>query len=273
MKNILVPIDFSKVSENALDYAVELAQRAKAKITLMHVYISSVYVSDVLYMLPSPEEMEKGFMRRMEKMRKAILKKHPQLEISCHCKSGIIAEEVESYAGIHEINLIIIGTQGANYLTERILGSTATTLIRTSFFPIMTIDHDVHFKDIGKILLATDFIEMDTTTLLNPLKEIVKLFEAHLCILNIVRKDTIESSDSEISAGFKLNHELKHIHRTFFYSHHEDIVEGINEFAIQHKMDMIVMIPHHHSIMSRLFTEPQTHKMAFHSKVPLLTLH
>ncbi|MGV3611899.1 MAG: universal stress protein [Fluviicola sp.] len=29
MKKILVPIDFSKVSENALDYAVELAQRVK----------------------------------------------------------------------------------------------------------------------------------------------------------------------------------------------------------------------------------------------------
>ncbi|MGV3611900.1 MAG: hypothetical protein ACO1N0_13170 [Fluviicola sp.] len=36
---------------------------------------------------------------------------------------------------------------------------------------------------------------------------------------------------------------------------------------------MVVIVPHHHSIISRIFNESQTHKMVFHSKVPLLTLH
>jgi hypothetical protein len=34
-----------------------------------------------------------------------------------------------------------------------------------------------------------------------------------------------------------------------------------------------VMIARNHSIISRLFREPHTKEMAFHSKVPLLTLH
>lgn len=38
MKTILVPVDFSSVSDNAADYAVELANKMKAKILLFHVY-------------------------------------------------------------------------------------------------------------------------------------------------------------------------------------------------------------------------------------------
>jgi len=273
MKNILVPIDFSKVSENALNYAIDLANSTKSRLTLMHVYVSPIYVGNTLDLLPSPEKMEKEFILAMEELRQNILQKNKHLEISIYCTPGMVPEQVEKYAETHEIDLIIIGTQGRNYLEERMLGSTASSMIRTSAFPIMTIDRNVHFRAPGKILLATDFKELESTTILKPLKELAALFSSHLYILNVVEENTINSSPAEIAAGFGLNHTLKQFHHTFFYSRNEDIVKGINEFTEQHKMDMVVMIPHHHSFISRLFIEPQTHKMAFHSKVPLLTLH
>ena len=273
MKKILVPVDFSEISDNALDYAVELAQTASASITLLHVYLPPVFVSDTLNMLPSPARMEQEFLLKMDRIRQTILKKHAHLDISCCCAPGIAVDEIDCYAKAHAIDLIVVGTQGAGYLEEKIFGSTAASLIRMASCSVMTIDKNVHFKAPECILLATDFIETDTNSLLNPLKELAALFGSHIYILNIIKRITIESSAGEIAAGFELDHTLKHFHHTFFYSSHEEVTEGVNEFTEQHKMDMIVMIPHRHSIISRLFTEPQTHKMAFHSKVPLLTLH
>lgn len=273
MKKILVPVDFSETSENALDYAVEIAQAGKAKLALLHVYLSPVFVSDTFNMLPTSEQMETNFLKRLEKLRQKILEKHKDLEVSCYCVAGIPVDEIDCYAQAKDMNLIVVGTQGTGYLEEKIFGSTAASLIRKASCSVMTIDKGVRFRVPDRILLATDFVETDTTSLLNPLKELAGLFSSHLYILNVVKRNVIKSSASEIAAGFELDHSLKHFHHTFFYSKHEDVVEGINEFVDQHKMDMIVMIPHRHSIISRLFSEPHTYKMAFHSKVPLLTLH
>ena len=47
MKTILCPTDFSKGSENAVRYAVELARKYKSKIILMHAYETPVIYTDV----------------------------------------------------------------------------------------------------------------------------------------------------------------------------------------------------------------------------------
>lgn len=54
LKNILVPIDFSKISEKALEYAVPLAKQFDAKITLLHAIEPAPYPVDLTY-LPMSE--------------------------------------------------------------------------------------------------------------------------------------------------------------------------------------------------------------------------
>ena len=273
MKKILVPVDFSEVSKNALNYAVELADANEASITLIHVYLPPGLVNDSMEMLDTPERIERESMLKMNKIRETIETKYQHLKVSCYCTSGVTRDEINRHAKEHNMNLIVLGTQGAGYLEEKILGSTAASLIRMASCPVMAIDKKVHFNVPRKILLATDFVQLETTTILKPLKELVTLFSSELCILNIIEKNTINPSSSEIAAGFELDHTFKQFHHTFFYAKNEEVVDGINEFTEQHNIDMVVMIPHHHSIISRLFKEPITHKMAYQSKVPLLTLH
>ena len=53
MQNILVPIDFSPVSENALKYAVQLAKKSNGRIYLYHsVEIPAVYVDGFASTMP-----------------------------------------------------------------------------------------------------------------------------------------------------------------------------------------------------------------------------
>ena len=47
MKTILVPTDFSKGAENALEYAVALAKNENAKIVLLNAYHLTVYISEL----------------------------------------------------------------------------------------------------------------------------------------------------------------------------------------------------------------------------------
>jgi len=53
----------------------------------------------------------------------------------------------------------------------------------------------------------------------------------------------------------------------------DDVVVGINRFVDKHGVDLLVMIPRKHSMLSSLFHESNTQRMAFHTHVPLLALH
>jgi len=273
MKKILVPVDFSNLSDNALDYAVQLAKRTDAKLLLFHAYFVPVFVHDPMLMLPTEQELEKETLQSLEKAKQSVIKANPGLNVDYYATPGIPVEEINDYAKMQHVDLIVVGAQGAGYLEERVMGSTAALLIRKAKIPVLVIDQKVRFKEPEKIVLAVDFAKTDNRNVLKPLKELAAVFQSHVCVLNVFPTAQIIPTLGEISESFRLEHTLKYVHHTFFYTEHVDIVEGINDFVKQHHIDMIVMVAHKHSVISRLFREPLTKKMAFHSSVPLLALH
>jgi nucleotide-binding universal stress UspA family protein len=100
------------------------------------------------------------------------------------------------------------------------------------------------------------------------------LFKSHIFIFNVVKSELqAVSSISKAVDGMKLAHALENAEHSFHYSENEDILEGINKFVLEKKIDMVVMIPHKHSPLHNLFHESETKKMAFHTRIPLLTLN
>ncbi|MDF3027236.1 MAG: UspA protein [Fluviicola sp.] len=273
MKKILVPTDFSILSDNALDYAVQLAKKTGAELLLFHVYFVPASMYDPLLIIPSEQELEKETKSSLEKLKEKILKTNPDAKISYHTVAGAAYEEIICYAEKEKVDFIVIGNQGAGYLEERVLGSTASLLIRESKIPVMVIRKEVKFKEPKNFVLAVDFVETDNKTVLKPLKQLARLFKSHVQALNIYTESKVIPTFGEIAEGFRLIHSLKFIHHTFFYRENKDVVAGINDFVAKHDIDMVVMITREHSAISRLFREPHTKAMAFRTKVPLLTLH
>ena len=66
---------------------------------------------------------------------------------------------------------------------------------------------------------------------------------------------------------------LKDFEHTYHCAYNVNVVDGINEFVETKKIDMVVMIPQRYTLIDYIFHTPETKKMAFHSKVPLLALH
>lgn len=273
MKKILVPTDFSILSDNALDYAVQLAKKTGAELLLFHVYFMPTPMYDPLVIIPSEKEFEKQAQESLEKLKRMVLKTNPDLKVSYKTVPGVPDEEIMQYGEKEKVDFIVTGNQGAGYLEERILGSTASLLIRKSKIPLFVIDKKVKFKEPKNIVLAVDFSETDNKTVLKPLKELAKFFKSHVQVLNVFRESQARPTLNEIAESFRLIHALKYIHHSFFYRENTDVIAGINDFVVKHDIDLVVMIARDHSAISRMFNEPHTKAMAFHSKVPLLTLH
>jgi nucleotide-binding universal stress UspA family protein len=273
MKTILVPTDFSKISLNALDYAVQIALKTKAKIILFHTYYMPIITSDIM-VIPPIDELDNGCSISLKKIENNIYKKHGKIiDIEFKCKYGFPIDEINEYAKERKADLIVMGMQGAGYLSEKIIGSVTTSLIRKSKCPVLAIDQNIKFKPIKKIVLASDFDEISNITILNPLKEFVHLFKSQVDVLNVVPElETVPMIRKSV-VGIKLENALEDVNHNFYFLQNEDVVEGINDFISENNADMVVTIPRKHSFLENIFNEPDTTRIAFHTTVPLLALH
>jgi nucleotide-binding universal stress UspA family protein len=274
MKTILVPTDFSKVAENAANYAVEIATLMKAKVILFHSYRIPVVTTEVPIVMPSLAELEKDCMEGLQKIAAKLHSKHINLNVECVVKCGFAVEDINQFAEDQKADLIVMGMQGAGFLTEKIIGSVTTSLIQQSKCPVLAISKGVKFKSIKKIVLACDYNETENAKIFEPMKEFARLFKSHIYVFNVEREIEHAISTQDVVSDFmKLEHSLVDTNHTFHYGSNEDVVDGINEFVDKMRMDMVVVIPRKHSTLKNIFQESNTKRMAFHSHAPLLALH
>jgi len=276
MKTILAPSDFSKVSINAAEYAAELALLANAKLILFHSYHIPVAVTEVPAVIPDMNTLESNSQLALKEIEKQLILSYGKtLQIECVSKCGFAVDEIDMYATSIKSDLIVMGMKGAGYLTEKLMGSVTTALIHKSKCPVLAIDEHVRFKAPKKIVLACDYNETENEKVLEPLKSLARMFKSHICVLNVESElEPIAETAGHVVSGFiKLQNSLANVDHSFHFITTENVVEGINEFVDMSDVDMVVMIPRKHSILKNIFNEPKTKQMAFHSKVPLLTLH
>ncbi|MDP1744090.1 MAG: universal stress protein [Bacteroidota bacterium] len=271
MKTILAPTDFSDSAKNAINYAAELAKLTKAKLILFHAFHIPAVPSEVPFVMPL-DDIEKDNLKALTKIKKTILSKYGNdLNVVCKTKLGFAVDEINEITKEENVNLIVMGVRGAGYLTEKLIGSITTTLIRKAKRPVLAINDKVTFKSIKKIVLACDYQNINTKSM-EPLKEFIKLFQSQLYILNVSSEGELISPIKKTVGGTQLVHSFEGLNHSFDFVENEDVVEGINQFVDEHNADLIVMIPRKHTFFENIFQERNTKRMAFHTHIPLLAL-
>jgi nucleotide-binding universal stress UspA family protein len=140
LRHLLVPIDFTETSERALEYAVELARKFEATITVMHAYQIPVYgFPDGAYITGAnlAAQISDAAQKRLDSV--LASQKVSGIPMSGVLRDGVPWEEINAVAAEVHADLIIIGTHGRRGLARALLGSIAENVIRTSTLPVMVI--------------------------------------------------------------------------------------------------------------------------------------
>lgn len=139
IRKILVPTDFSEHSALALSYAVDLAKRYDAALTLLHVYPVVNYAAAEGFALYTPEQLAKLITQLTTQLR-AIedeARKGGVGQISSLMEQGDAYKEILELAGGYD--LIVMGTHGRTGLKHALMGSVAEKIVRTSPCPVLTV--------------------------------------------------------------------------------------------------------------------------------------
>lgn len=142
LRRILVPVDFSQHSEQALKYGVALAEKFGAELYLIHVFQDlAVYQTEVVSgappIMPSVEQLTASVRGDMQRLVKE--KNLERLPTHTEIVEGAPVEEIVDYAKEKDIDLIVLGTHGRGWLAHVIMGSVAEKVVRKAPCPVLTV--------------------------------------------------------------------------------------------------------------------------------------
>lgn len=139
-RRILVPLDFSKHSDAALELAIELARELGAEIHLLHAYELPAAVT-MAYGIAIPQAVWDGVQEAARKRLADGLARLEQAGVpgESHLATGPAADAIVSAAQAQRADLIVMGTRGLTGLKHVVLGSVAERTLRTAPCPVLTI--------------------------------------------------------------------------------------------------------------------------------------
>lgn len=142
---ILIPIDFSGYSKNALKYAIPLAKQFGASLHLVYVVEPTVYPADLGFgqvVLPEVEDelIEKGRRELQSLIDREIGETVPATSVVL---TGKPHQEILREAEERDVDLIIAATHGHTGVEHILFGSTASRIVRLAKCPVLTIRPDV----------------------------------------------------------------------------------------------------------------------------------
>jgi nucleotide-binding universal stress UspA family protein len=137
LNTILVPHDFSDTSEEALQYALDLARLTGATLHLLHVSEKVHGEMGVEFPLGLDGSPDDAVRVRLLKIMEPAAQRGVQLR--CEVRSGSAWPEIVRYAGEQGIDLIVMGTHGRGFIGHAVLGSVAEDVVRHAPCPVLTV--------------------------------------------------------------------------------------------------------------------------------------
>ena len=138
-RHVLVATDFAESSQRALDFALALANRLRAKLTLVHAAEIPAYAYEA-FVYPTAEvvnALNASARRQLNTLLASVQKTLPDADAIL--RHGAAWQQILSTAEQTRADLIVIGTHGRTGASRALLGSVAERVVRLSPVPVMVV--------------------------------------------------------------------------------------------------------------------------------------
>ena len=141
IQHILVPIDFSIHSKNALRYALLLAEQFGATLHLIYVVEPTIYPADLGFGQVALPEVEGELRERGHDELKTIIEQEigERVKATFSVRTGKPHQEILLEAEERHADLIVVATHGHTGLEQILFGSTAMRIVRLAKCPVLTL--------------------------------------------------------------------------------------------------------------------------------------
>jgi len=286
IRRILVPVDFSEYSRNACRYALNLAQKLKADVKILHVYYApivdlvpitdaySIQVDMDINLREIESNARKSLMEFVNGIRKeAADRKMDQVKVGYSLREGITEDEIARMARDYKPGIIVLGTKGKGEKQSDIIGSVVYRVLDRTKVPVLAIPDKSTYdasREVKNIAYATEFDDSDFVAI----RRLLSLLSAFKVKVHCIHfsKDADKTWDEVKMQNMK--DYFRKVHRNIEVRCHllegDDNLKEVAAFAGEHKIDLFSMTNRKRGLISRLFHPDLAKKLIHQSTIPLL---
>jgi len=261
MKTIVVATDFSASAENAMFYAGHLANSIHATILLLHVYQVPVGMNDIPLLMVSTDELkanaDAGLLRAAEELRKNF----NTVTVQTESRLGDVIDELKDVCQKTDPLLIIVGKHGASGVQQILFGSTSFSIIRNINYPVIVVPDRAHNYQMKNAALAID--ASVETVCVQKIKMIINELKTQLHIIHVKQ---------EKSASLQVNNLISQLNSKYTTIYDHEFVHGIETYIGENNIDLLIILPHKHNLMERLFLKTHTKELLRKISIPVMCI-
>ena len=281
MKTLLIPVDFSAPSTNAVAYAADLANyRGVTRIVLL----TNCYVSTLEQLFPSPDFVQTS--EEGEQVQKAHLRqqlKGLRERLTGRLNSGIIVHTILSCEPLlrsildairaESPDILLLGSNSENTAEESFIGTHLIEIAKASPVPVYVVPPKSKYHPVTNALVPCDFGSLRQVGLLERLQKIKNWPRVQLSLLNVAPADRQSNAghpSPEIEGALKKY--LEEFDFKLCYADDRDELRGIMKFADSNNQQLIIALPGRHSFLFKLTHQSISQGLAMDAKQPVLIL-
>jgi nucleotide-binding universal stress UspA family protein len=273
--HILVPTDFSDVSQRALEYAKTLAKQGNSELLLAHVSPEANLITPPEAAWIDTTEIEGLDEQELEQSGAAL--RSEGYRARTISRMGPLCRELLSTIEENQVDLVVLGTHGRKGVERLLLGSEAEGLLRHARCPVISIGPGVREDktwDIREVICATT-LEPHSADLVAYAQKLALQHGAGLILLHV--KDVANKTDVDwvsFDEAFHYYASESHGKSSWLRTRLSGAAPGVRivDLARQRGSDLIVMGARPASSMATHLTPGIAAKVLLEAPCPVMTL-
>ena len=276
MKKILIPTDFSDNAWHAIAYTMNFFKDQSCTFYFLHTYSPAFFRMD--YVLGGPTFSaipDVGIDISLMGLEKTVADvkttyENPRHTYEIVSSFNTLTDEIEELVEKKDIDLVIMGTQGASGAKEVFLGSNTVFAIRKASAPIMAIPEKVKYHPVRNILFPSDYLTAYKPEELQPVLQMARMHQARFTLLHVHEEEGLSEAQKDHKA-----HLERHLEELDYETVELDgqlMPDAVLRYIEEHPVDLLVMMNRKHSFFERLLIRQNIDQIGFHVQIPFVVV-
>jgi nucleotide-binding universal stress UspA family protein len=261
MKTLLVGVDFTKTSDNTINYAIQIAKQSGSKLLLFHALTAPVIHTTSGLIFLDNDKAKKMAEKEMKDLINRLSKEHKGVKFDMEVTYDGIKDRVKKLAKNKKINLVVLGLETKTKIETFINRTTSLDLTGKIDCPIITVSEKYKKHNFKKMIVAIDNKETLKPGLSKRIHSLIDLLKMEAEFVHVITDDELQIKQTH-------NRQIKVTNINA-----ADVKTGLSAYARKSKADLIMLISNKYGAFYSLFVDSHSKKMIMSSNIPVISVH
>ncbi len=274
MKSILVPTDFSPYTARAFSYAIQIAQKAQAPLTILHDYHVPIVnqqrpVDNIQALLAAIEPIASDqFIAKVQNTHTPEILETVEFEYLY--TANLTVDTIIEMTEAEQYDLLVVGAKKQNALRKMFFSSSVEMMIdKVKNTAILAVPENANYHKIEQIAYSTRL--QTPISILEQLKHLKDIFNSRLQFIHVIAEETRSYKKKRSDFIGRTNSVIGKSNFQLVEINHKDVEETLLKYLATKPIHLISFVERpQKALLDKLFINSIAKKMAAEAPVPVL---